>query len=47
MYNILFTLASLIASTSAKNGIIVFSDTTFQAVPRATAELSRTVGSLK
>lgn len=41
----IFTLASLIASTVVKNGRIFFSDTTFHAVPRASAELSRTVGS--
>jgi len=29
-----------------KNGRIFFSDTTFHAVPRASAEFSRTVGSV-
>lgn len=45
IYFILFTLASLMASTPAKNGRIFFSETTFHAVPRASAELSRTIGS--
>jgi hypothetical protein len=49
MYIMIFllTLASFIASTVVKNGRIFFSDTTFHAVPRASAELSRTVGSVK
>lgn len=43
----LFTLVSFIASTPVKKGRIFFSETTFHAVPRASAELSRTVGSEK
>jgi len=43
---VLLTLASFIASTVVKNGTIFFSDTTFHAVPRASAEFSRTVGSV-
>lgn len=46
-YYVLFTLASFIASTVVKKGRMFFSDTTFHAVPRASAELSRTVGSIK
>lgn len=42
---VLFTLASLMGSTPVKNGRIFFSETTFHAVPSASAELSRTVGS--
>jgi len=43
--SILFTLASFVASTLVKNGSIFFSDTTFHATPRASAELFLTVGS--
>lgn len=34
----MYTLASFIASTPVRNGSIFFSDTTFHAVPRASAE---------
>lgn len=43
--SIIFTLASFVASTLVKNGSIFFSDTIFHAIPRASAELFRTVGS--
>lgn len=42
---ILNTFLSFIASTLVRCEIIFFSDTTFQAVPIASAELSRTIGS--
>lgn len=45
IYNITFVIFKL--STSLRNGMIVFSPTSFIAVPSASAELSRTVGSGK
>jgi hypothetical protein len=47
--NILMILAFviLILSRSVMKAIICFSPTTFMAVPKASAEVSRTVGSVK
>lgn len=44
---IILTFVILILSTSVKKAIICFSPTTLMAVPKASAEESRTVGSVK
>ena len=43
----ILTFVILILSTSVMKAIICFSPTTFMAVPKASAEESRTVGSVK